>query len=307
MPMPSWQDRRGTLRVCDPAMGDGVFLIEALRQMTAWLALRSGNDPRDIRIKRFVADELLFGVDSDPGAVEAARDALSREVEQHVDPNHFAVGDALVGPMLLAPERVSEKKKPDWYAYAWMCEQTADWSLGGTVASPHDWTKWPPITCWIGNPPFMGGGKISGTLGEEYRDYLKEAFSEWHGNADLCAAFFRRAAEITPPSLPATISFIATNTISQGDTRISGLRWLVWHGWTIYDVVKSMPWPGDAKVSVSIVNLFQTDQWGSCENAPRCTCGRDQDEVATGFVHACDEPSKAKSPMRQASLFEGVP
>lgn len=303
MRLPSWQDRRGALRVCDPAMGDGVFLVEALRQMSRCFAERSGHSPDDLRIKRFIADELLFGVDVDPGAVEATRDALSREIDQHVDPHHFVVGDSLVGPMMLAPDRVAGLKKPDFYDQSWRDEQEWDWTLGGAVSAPHDWSKWPHMTCWIGNPPFMGGGKISGTLGEAYKQHLKGTIDAWHGNADLCAAFFRRCAYLVPPQLPTTISFIATNTISQGDTRHAGLYWLLRHGWTIYDAVKSMPWPGDAKVHVAIVHMFQTDQWGKVDNDLQCKCGWNKEEVANVFLH--DDIKTKKKRAGDASKPQG--
>src|SRR5271157_6601749 len=46
---------------------------------------------------------------------------------------------------------------------------------------------------FVGNPPFMGGSKISGNLGSQYRihvvDYLAGSLS---GNADLCAYFLLR-------------------------------------------------------------------------------------------------------------------
>jgi hypothetical protein len=47
---------------------------------------------------------------------------------------------------------------------------------------------------------------------------------------------------------------IATNTISQGDTREGGLLWLVAAGWTIYDATVDLPWPGEAAVTVSVVH-----------------------------------------------------
>jgi hypothetical protein len=46
----------------------------------------------------------------------------------------------------------------------------------------------------LGNPPFMGGQRITGTLGDEYREYLVEALADGkRGSADLCTYFFLRA------------------------------------------------------------------------------------------------------------------
>ena len=43
----------------------------------------------------------------------------------------------------------------------------------------------------VGNPPFLGGLKISGELGAHVLRYLKTAFTPTSGTADLCAYFFR--------------------------------------------------------------------------------------------------------------------
>src|SRR5262249_48788812 len=43
----------------------------------------------------------------------------------------------------------------------------------------------------VGNPPFMGGSKITGNLGEPYREYLVRWLAKGQrGNADLVAYFF---------------------------------------------------------------------------------------------------------------------
>ncbi|MCX7689053.1 MAG: N-6 DNA methylase, partial [Fimbriimonadales bacterium] len=73
----------------------------------------------------------------------------------------------------------------------------------------------------LGNPPFMGGLKISGALGTKYRHWLESTFAPFGGTADLCAAFFRRAFDLLKPG--GRLGMVATNTIGQGDTRESGL------------------------------------------------------------------------------------
>ncbi len=51
----------------------------------------------------------------------------------------------------------------------------------------------------LGNPPFMGGLRISGVAGEAYRRWLEAALAPFGGTADLCAAFFRRAFALLRP------------------------------------------------------------------------------------------------------------
>ena len=105
----------------------------------------------------------------------------------------------------------------------------------------------------VGNPPFLGGTKISSILGGPYRDWLKVLHKKSHGNADLVAHFFRRAFNLL--RVNGTIGLIATNTISQGDTRTSGLTWICEHGGVIYNAQRRFTWPGLAAVVVSIVHI----------------------------------------------------
>ena len=84
----------------------------------------------------------------------------------------------------------------------------------------------------VGNPPFLGGKRISTVLGGEYRDWLATLHEESNSNADVVAHFFRRAFTLLRDG--GTFGLIATNTIAQGDTRATGLRWICTHGGEIY-------------------------------------------------------------------------
>ena len=108
------------------------------------------------------------------------------------------------------------------------------------------------VDAFVGNPPFAGKNGVV-ALGEGYLEWLQAIHEDAHGNADLSSHFFRRAA--TRLGTQGSIGLIATNTIAQGDTRTTGLQYLVRHGFEIYDAVRSMMWPGDAAVSVSVVTL----------------------------------------------------
>jgi hypothetical protein len=98
----------------------------------------------------------------------------------------------------------------------------------------------------------MGGRIISGTLGEEYSEWLSMSTNGGSMNCDLSGHFCRRAALLLGQH--GTFGLIATNTISQGDTRATGLAPLHKDGWEFYDATDSMPWPGAAAVTVSLVH-----------------------------------------------------
>lgn len=88
------------LRVVDPAMGGGAFLIEVLRLLVA-RALALGAADTDAHVA--VASRCLFGVDKDQRATTIARAAIWLAVaERHFEPGnlvaHLRPGDALLGP-----------------------------------------------------------------------------------------------------------------------------------------------------------------------------------------------------------------
>jgi len=111
----------------------------------------------------------------------------------------------------------------------------------------------PGFDAFVGNPPFMGGSKISGSLGLTFLDWLKSIHEESHGNADFVAHFFRRTFDLLRHT--GTFGLISTNTIGQGDTRSTGLRWIGTHGGTIFSATRRKRWPGQAAVVVSVVHV----------------------------------------------------
>ena len=105
----------------------------------------------------------------------------------------------------------------------------------------------------VGNPPFAGKNTLINGNRDGYLDWLKQVHEESHGNADLVAHFFRRAFTLLRSD--GCFGLIATNTIGQGDTRSTGLRWICGHGGTIFAARKRLKWPGLAAVIVSVVHV----------------------------------------------------
>jgi hypothetical protein len=108
---------------------------------------------------------------------------------------------------------------------------------------------------FVGNPPFAGKNTIAEGSPEGILDWFKQLHPESHGNADLVAHFFRRCFDLLRPE--GSLGLIATNTIAQGDTRSTGLRWICLNGGTIYAARKRYKWPGVAAVVVSVVHLHK--------------------------------------------------
>lgn len=101
----------------------------------------------------------------------------------------------------------------------------------------------------VGNPPFLGGKRISTVNGSAYEAFLKTQLGGAKGAADLSAHFLRRAARVSRPS--GTLGLITTDRISQGDTAELGLKALLLDGMTIYRAWSSETWPGSADVMIA--------------------------------------------------------
>lgn len=110
----------------------------------------------------------------------------------------------------------------------------------------------------VANPPFLGGKRISGANGGAYREHLVESIAKGAtGNADLVTYFLLRMCSIAE-----SVGTLATNTLSQGDTREVGLDRLTEAGWTIHRAVKSEPWPNEANLEIAKVWLWSS-KWAS--------------------------------------------
>lgn len=109
----------------------------------------------------------------------------------------------------------------------------------------------------IGNPPFLGGRKITGALGNLYREYLVVHVANGNrgSSADLVAYFFLRSHSILRGS--GSFGLIAVNTIAEGDSRQIGLERLLQAGAEIFSATPNEPWPGNAAVVTSRIHLVK--------------------------------------------------
>ncbi|MFE5045148.1 Eco57I restriction-modification methylase domain-containing protein [Streptomyces sp. NPDC056637] len=99
----------------------------------------------------------------------------------------------------------------------------------------------------VGNPPFLGGKKLTGAMGEAYREYMVDHLAAGRrGNADLVAYFELRVHALLNGG--GQSGLVATNTLAQGDTREVGLDQLAAAGVEIRRAVKSAPWPSASAV-----------------------------------------------------------
>ena len=148
----------------------------------------------------------------------------------------------------------------------------------------------PGFDAVAGNPPFAGKNTVAAANVAGYPDWLKQVHAESHGNADLVAHFFRRAFGLLRTS--GTSGLIATNTIAQGDTRSTGLRWICTNGGEIYRARRRVKWPGLAAVVVSVLHVHKGDFPGV-----RLLDGETVDTITAFLFHrgAHDDPARLRA------------
>lgn len=112
----------------------------------------------------------------------------------------------------------------------------------------------------VGNPPFLGGRRISTSMGTAYSTFLTVLHSHTNKDVDLVGHFFRRAFELLRSH--GAYGLVATNSIAEGDTRQGGVEWLLMNGATIYTAYPNEPWPGKAAVVTSRIHVFKGEWKG---------------------------------------------
>lgn len=171
-------------------------------------------------------------------------------------------------------ERLAADRQDD--AALWPLRQRAEQLLGaangsGAPRRPFHWlVEFPEVfsatgpggfDALAGNPPFVGGQKITGLFGTDYRDHLVLYLADdRRGSADLCAYFFLRAVQVLRPD--GTFGLLAVNTIAEGDTRQVGLEAMLRQGIALFAARPNFEWPGAAAVVASAVHGRRGDWRG---------------------------------------------
>jgi hypothetical protein len=107
----------------------------------------------------------------------------------------------------------------------------------------------------IGNPPFLGGLRVSNELGMDYFRFIENRYSGAGYVCDLCAYFFRRAFDLIRQG--GVVGFLATNTIGQGTTREGGLGQIRKANGRIIRATRRLRWPGEFLSFTSLKELSQ--------------------------------------------------
>jgi N-6 DNA Methylase len=208
--------------------------------------------------------------------MRAIQEARFHRVDDCVQPARI-LGDATLAAFFSeAKPRPREKRRQEVESLVSGCLNDAAWAKLTAIAAalregeqpipPFHWRlefpevfapENPGFDAIIGNPPFAGKNTIIASHRAHYLPWLQTLHEGAHGNADLVAHFFRRAFGLLRRG--GVFGLIATNTIGQGDTRISGLTEITADGGAIVRARRRLKWPGEAAVVVSVVHVVKGD------------------------------------------------
>lgn len=193
---------------------------------------------RKLDVPERIADAFIgsiFAARGNASTVEKANASLAIEAEPALDGN----GDAVTSVIFRASTLIDQVGRQPFH-----------WPLEFPEVFAREHGGFNGI---LGNPPFLGGRRISSVNGHPYSDWLITLHESSVKNADLSSHFFRRAFNLLAAN--GHMGLLATKTIAEGDTRQSGLEWLVKNGAAIHAAYPSETWPGSAAVVTSRVHL----------------------------------------------------
>lgn len=186
------------LRVLDPAVGAGAFLIQACRVLAEALSKQRQGALSVNQACAEVAATCLYGVDVNPLSVAVTEVCLWLLVgDARFDPASFSKklrhGDALIGIDLDTGVLESEQRA-----------RVAALQELGYAADALDWRRAFPevdrgFDVVLGNPPWVAyAGRSAQALPAPLRNYYREAFLAWKGFPTLHGLFVERAAKLSP-------------------------------------------------------------------------------------------------------------
>jgi len=211
-------------KVLDPACGSGNFLYIAFRELRrleveVMELIQDKEKTKQISLS-MVSPHNFYGIDVNKFGLELAKVAMC--IGRKLCADEFKVQDEI-----LPFENLDENFLND---DALFC-------------------KWPEADAIVGNPPFLGGRNIRRDRGDNYTDKLYAKFPDVAGQPDYCVFWFRLAQQ----SSANLIGLVGTNSISQGQTRLASLDYILKNKSEIQYAISTQVWSGDANVHVSIV------------------------------------------------------
>ncbi len=210
----------------DPACGSGNFLYLALRALKD-LEHKANLEAEQLGLHRQVSIEVspanVLGIELNPYAAELARVTVWIGEIQWMLKNGYPIRKS---PILQPLDHIENRDA----VLQIQIPPSPPFSKGGTEgvklpASPFEKgglrgiceAQWPTVDAIIGTPPFLGGSKMRGELGDDYTEALRNVYADRvPGGADLVTYWFEKARAQIEAGKCQRAGLVATNSIRGG-------------------------------------------------------------------------------------------
>ena len=236
--------RLKSYRVLDPACGSGNFLYLALKTLKD-MEHRANLEAEALGLHRELVIETspanVLGIELNPYAAELARVTVWIGEIQWMLAHGYALKS---NPILQALDHIECRD-----AILFLPSPSGR-GAGGEGADEPDW---PAADAIVGNPPFLGGSKKRGELGEDYFNALNSIYKDRiPSGADLVTYWFEKARAQVEAGKAQRVGLVATQSIRAGSNRRVLAR--IIDTAPIFEAWSDEPWVNNgAAVRVSLV------------------------------------------------------
>ncbi|MDX8391453.1 MAG: type IIL restriction-modification enzyme MmeI, partial [Mariprofundaceae bacterium] len=230
-------DRLRNVRILDPACGSGNFLYLALmhvKDLEHRVLLEAESMGLGMQLPQ-LGPEIVKGIEINPYAAELARVTVCIGQIQWMISHGFSANRT---PILESLDTIENRD-------ALIIKNDTE------TASKE--AKWPEAEFIIGNPPFLGGSKMLGELGDEYTTALRTCYKgRVPGGADLVTYWFEKSRDLIATGKASRAGLVTTQSIRMGSNQKVLAR--IIDDVPIFDAWSDEPWIVDgAAVRVSLV------------------------------------------------------
>ncbi|MDP1680825.1 MAG: hypothetical protein Q8L39_03505 [Burkholderiales bacterium] len=214
-------------RALDPACGSGNFLYLALKTLKD-LEHRANLEAEALGLHRELVIETspanVLGIELNPYAAELARVTVwIGEIQWMLAHGYALRRDPILQPLDHIENRDAVLQIPPSPPLSKggmdnVAQETSPFEKGGLrgISEP----EWPDADAIVGNPPFLGGSKKRGELGDEYFNALNRVYKDRvPGGADLVTYWFEKARAQLEAGKAQRAGLVATQAIRAGSNR----------------------------------------------------------------------------------------
>jgi hypothetical protein len=199
------------LRVCDPSVGGGAFLLQVMRALQP-----KASDEPSAEQRRELVLRVVHGVDVNPTAVAVAEAALCLFVAEpsfalHAAGANLRVGDALLGPPHESSNGRSVRRRASRASSDGKIEPKGSRKLDFIREFPAVFERG-GFDLVIGNPPWVAyAGRAAQPLSVERKAYFAAHYTTLKGYPTLHGLFVERALRLAPRG---TVALVVPSPIS---------------------------------------------------------------------------------------------